>query len=99
MGKGEEPYSPRIHGGNVSEVWKKKWKSSKYYQETKYVIVQHRIENDKNGKPMVKEVLLAYPDLKKNAERRLFTWKSVLEIENLRIREAQKEDYRKRKKS
>ena len=82
MGKSKKSYSPRIHGGNVK----------------KYVIVQHRIENDKNGKPMVKEVLLAYPDLKKNAERRLFTWKSVLEIENLRIREAQKEDYRKRKK-
>ena len=82
MGKGEEPYSPRIHGGNVS----------------KYVIVQHRVENDKNGVPKVKEVLLAYPDTKKNAEYRLIKWKSILEMENLRLREATKEDFPKKRK-
>ena len=98
MGKSKKSYSPRIHGGNVSEVWEKKWKSSKYYQETKYVIVQDRIEHDSDSVPQVKEVLLAYPDTEKNAKHRLFKWKTILEMENLRLREATKADYRKRRK-
>ena len=82
MGESKKSDSPRIHGGNVS----------------KYVIVQHRVENDKNGVPKVKEVLLAYPDTKKNAEYRLIKWKSILEMENLRLREATKEDFPKKRK-
>ncbi len=65
---------------------------------SKYVIVQHKVENDKNGVPKVREVLLAYPDTKKNAEHRLFKWKNILEMENLRIREATKEDFPKKKR-
>ena len=64
----------------------------------KFVIVQDRIEHDSNGVPQVKEVLLAYPDTKKNAQYRLVKWKSILEMENLRIREATKEDFPKRRK-
>ena len=82
MGESKKSYSPRIHGGNVK----------------KYVIVQHRIENDKNGVPKIKEVLLAHPDTKKNAAHRLFKWKNILEMENLRLREAEKGDYPKKKK-
>ena len=70
MGESKKSYSPRIQGGNVS----------------KYVIVQHKVENDKNGVPKVREVLLAYPDTKKNAQYRLIKWKSILEMENLRLR-------------
>tara|TARA_B100000519_G_C14130294_1_gene384866 strand:+ start:426 stop:641 length:216 start_codon:yes stop_codon:yes gene_type:complete len=65
---------------------------------SKYVIVQHKVENDKNGVPKVKEVLLAHPDTEKNAKHRLFKWKTILEMENLRIREATKEDYPKARK-
>ena len=74
--------SPRIHGGNVS----------------KYVIVQDRIETNKDGVPQVKEVLLAHPDTEKNAKHRLFKWKTILEMENLRLREATKADYPKARK-
>ena len=63
---------------------------------SKYVIVQHKVENDKNGVPKVKEVLLAYPDTKKNAQYRLIKWKSILEMENLRLREATREDFPKK---
>ena len=48
--------------------------------------------------PKVKEVLLAYPDTKKNAEYRLIKWKSILEMENLRLREATREDFPKKRK-
>ena len=82
MGESKKSYSPRIHGGNVS----------------KYVIVQDRIETNKDGVPQVTEVLLAYPDIMKNAKHRLFKWKTILEMENLRLREATKADYRKRRK-
>jgi hypothetical protein len=64
----------------------------------KYVIVQDRIETNKDGVPQVTEVLLAYPDIMKNAKHRLFKWKTILEMENLRLREATKADYRKRRK-
>ena len=80
MGESKKSYSPRIHGGNVS----------------KYVIVQHKVENDKNGVPKVREVLLAYPDTRKNAQYRLIKWKSILEMENLRLREATREDFPKK---
>ncbi len=74
--------STRLSGGNVS----------------KYVIVQDRIETNKDGVPQVTEVLLAYPDIMKNAKHRLFKWRTILEMENLRLREATKADYRKRRK-
>ncbi len=85
MGESKKSHSPRIHGGNVS----------------KYVIVQHRIENDKNGTPSITEVILTHPDTKKNAMYRLFKWKRALEMESIRVREATKDDYkqlRRRKK-
>ena len=74
--------STRLSGGNVS----------------KYVIVQDRIETNKDGVPQVKEVLLAYPDTERNAKHRLFKWKSVLEMENLRIRKATRADNPKSRK-
>ena len=64
----------------------------------KFVIVQDRIEHDSNGGPQVKEVLLAHPDTEKNAKHRLFKWKTILEMENLRLREATKADYPKARK-
>ncbi len=82
MGKSKKSYSPRIHGGNVS----------------KYVIVQDRIETDKDGVPQVKEVLLAHPDTEKNTKHRLFKWRTILEMENLRIREATRADNPRRRK-
>jgi hypothetical protein len=63
-----------------------------------YVIVQHRIETDKKGVPRVREVLLAYPDSEFNAKKRIFKWKRILEIPNIRIRKATPEDRRKRSK-
>jgi hypothetical protein len=63
-----------------------------------YVIVQHRIENGPEGSPIIKEVLLAYPDTKANATKRLFKWRTVLEMTNLRLRQATKQDYRKKSK-
>jgi hypothetical protein len=74
--------STRLSGGNVS----------------KYVIVQDRIETNKDGVPQVKEVLLAYPDTERNAKHRLFKWKSILEMENLRIRKATRADNPKSRK-
>ena len=64
----------------------------------KFVIVQDRIEHDSNGVAEVKEVLLAHPDTEKNAKHRLFKWKTILEMENLRLREATKADYPKARK-
>ena len=64
----------------------------------KFVIVQDRIEHDSNGVPQVKEVLLAHTDTEKNAKHRLFKWKTILEMENLRLREATKADYPKARK-
>ena len=61
----------------------------------KYVIVQDRIETGPDGAPTIKEVLLAYPDIKPNAAKRLFKWRSILEMDNLRLRLATKHDYRK----
>ncbi len=63
-----------------------------------YVIVQHRIENDPKGVPKIKEALLAYPDSEENTKRRIFKWKTVLEVPNIRMREALKDDYRKKRK-
>jgi hypothetical protein len=63
-----------------------------------YVIVQHRIDINKEGVPKVKEVLLAYPDSESNAKKRVFKWKMILEIPNIRIRKATPEDRRKRSK-
>tara|TARA_R100000315_G_scaffold57439_1_gene32095 strand:+ start:25 stop:279 length:255 start_codon:yes stop_codon:yes gene_type:complete len=82
MGESKKSHSPRIHGGNVS----------------KYVIVQDRIETDKDGVPQVKEVLLAHPDTEKNTKHRLFKWRTILEMENLRIREATRADNPRRRK-
>ena len=65
---------------------------------SKYVIVQDRVETDKNGVAQVKEVLLAHPDIKQNVKKRLFKWKTILEMENLRVREAARGDYPKKKK-
>ena len=65
---------------------------------SQYVIVQHRIKTDKKGIPRVTEVLLAYPDSEFNAKKRIFKWKTILEIPNIRIREATPEDRRKRSK-
>ena len=64
----------------------------------KFVIVQDRIEHDSNGVPQVEEVLLAHPDTEKNAKHRLFKWKTILEMENIRLREATKADYPKARK-
>ncbi len=74
--------STRLSGGNVS----------------KFVIVQDRIETDKNGVPQVKEVLLAHPDTERNTKHRLFKWKTILEMENLRIRKATRADNPKSRK-
>ena len=74
--------STRLSGGNVS----------------KFVIVQDRIETDKNGVPQVKEVLLAHPDTERNTKHRLFKWKTILEMENLRIRKATRADKPKSRK-
>jgi len=60
-----------------------------------YVIIQNRIENGPEGTPIIKEVLLAYPDTKQNASKRLFKWKTILEVPNIRLRRATKQDYRK----
>tara|TARA_R100000234_G_scaffold101919_1_gene71099 strand:- start:33 stop:239 length:207 start_codon:yes stop_codon:yes gene_type:complete len=65
---------------------------------SKYVIVQDRIETDKDGVPQVKEVLLAHPDTEKNTKHRLFKWRTILEMENLRIREATRADNPRRRK-
>jgi hypothetical protein len=65
---------------------------------SKYVIVQDRIETNKDGVPQVKEVLLAHPDTERNAKHRLFKWKSILEMENLRIRKATRADNPKSRK-
>ena len=64
----------------------------------KFVIVQDRIEHDSNGVPHVKEVLLAHPDTEKNAKHRLFKWKTILEMENHRLRKATKADNPKARK-
>ena len=64
----------------------------------KFVIVQDRVQVDENGVPQVEEVLLAHPDTEKNAKHRLFKWKTILEMENLRLGEATKADYPKRRK-
>lgn len=65
----------------------------------KYVIIQLRTEKDDDGnRTAIKEVLLAYPDSKTNAMKRINKWKSVLEIPNLSMREATSKDYRKRSK-
>ena len=64
----------------------------------KFVIVQDRIEHDSNGVAEVKEVLLAHPDTEKNAKHRLFKWKTILEMENLRLRKATKADNPKARK-
>ena len=64
----------------------------------KFVIVQDRIEHDSNGVPQVKEVLLAHPDTEKNAKHRLFKWKTILEMENIRLRKATKADNPKARK-
>ena len=74
--------STRLSGGNVS----------------KFVIVQDRIETDKNGVPQVKEVLLAHPDTERNTKHRLFKWKTILEMENIRIRKATRADKPKSRK-
>tara|TARA_Y100000817_G_C16526526_1_gene398091 strand:+ start:163 stop:369 length:207 start_codon:yes stop_codon:yes gene_type:complete len=65
---------------------------------SKFVIVQDRIETDKNGVPQVKEVLLAHPDTERNTKHRLFKWKTILEMENLRIRKATRADNPKSRK-
>ena len=64
----------------------------------KFVIVQDRVQIDENGVPQVEEVLLAHPDTEKNAKHRLFKWKTILEMENLRLREATKADYPKKRR-
>ena len=64
----------------------------------KFVIVQDRVETNGDGVPQVTEVVLAYPDSKQNAKVRLLKWRKILEMENLRLREATKEDYPKRRK-
>ena len=66
---------------------------------SKYVIVQDRVETDKSGVAQVKEVLLAHPDTQQNVKKRLFKWKTILEMENLRVREAEPGDYPKRRKN
>ena len=65
----------------------------------KVVIVQDQITHDSNGVAQVKEVLLAHPEDEKNAKIRLFKWKTILEMENLRLREATKADYPKKRKA
>ena len=75
------------------EKWGTKHKSS-----AKFVIVQDRIKKNDDGVPQVTEVVLAYPDIIENVKPRLFKWKNILEMENLRLREATKADYPKRRK-
>jgi len=64
----------------------------------KYVIVQDRLAQDKNGGLKSSEVVLAYPDTLINAKSRMSKWKSILEIENIRMRKATMDDYPKTKK-
>jgi len=64
----------------------------------KYVIVQDRLKQDKKGGLKSSEVLLAYPDTLSNAKMRLGKWKSILGIENIRMRKATMDDYPKTKK-
>jgi hypothetical protein len=64
----------------------------------KYVIVQDRITQDKEGGLKSSEVVLAYPDTMDNAKMRIGKWKNILEIENIRLRKATLEDYPKTKK-
>ena len=63
-----------------------------------YVIDQHRIDTDKKGVPRIRAALLAYPDSESNAKKRVFKWKTILEIPNIWIRKATPEDRRKRSK-
>jgi hypothetical protein len=64
----------------------------------KYVIVQDRLSQDKKGGLKSSEVVLAYPDTLSNAKMRMGKWKSILEIENIRMRQATMDDYPKTKK-
>ncbi len=64
----------------------------------KYVIVQDRLAQDKKGGLKSSEVVLAYPDTLSNAKMRMGKWKSILEIENIRMRQATMDDYPKTKK-
>ena len=64
----------------------------------KYVIVQDRLTQDKKGRLKSSEVVLAYPDTLSNAKMRMGKWKSILEIENIRMRQATMDDYPKTKK-
>jgi len=63
----------------------------------KYVIVQDRLTQNKKGELKPSEVILAYPDTIVNAKMRMSKWKSILEIENIRMRKATMDDYPKTK--
>ena len=66
---------------------------------TKYVIVQVLAEKDDDGnRTAIKETLLAYPDSKTNAMKRINKWKAFLEIPGLFMREATSKDNRKKSK-
>lgn len=64
----------------------------------KYVIVQDRLTQDKKGGLKSSEVVLAYPDTLDNAKMRLGKWRSILGVENIRMRKATMDDYPKTKK-
>jgi len=64
----------------------------------KYVIVQDRLEQDKKGRLKSSEVVLAYPDTLHNVTMRMGKWKNILEVKNIRMRQATMDDYPKTKK-
>jgi hypothetical protein len=65
---------------------------------TKYTIVQDVLSQDKKGTLSASEVVLAYPDTLVNAKTRLLKWQNILEIDNIRLRQATMNDYPKTKK-
>jgi hypothetical protein len=64
----------------------------------KYVIVQDRLTQDKKGGLKSSETVLAYPDTLPNAKMRIAKWQNILEMKNIRIRQATMDDYPKTKK-
>lgn len=84
MGEKSPTRKQRIQGDNLMNI--------------KYVIVQDRLTQDKKGGLKSSEVILAYPDTLINAKSRMSKWKSILEIENIRMRKATMDDYPKAKK-
>tara|TARA_R100001129_G_scaffold166128_1_gene133117 strand:+ start:1064 stop:1351 length:288 start_codon:yes stop_codon:yes gene_type:complete len=86
-----------VKGKHNRKIRPEKW-STKYKSSAKFVIVQDRIKKNDDGVPQVTEVVLTYPDIIENVKPRLLKWKNILEMENIRLREATKADKPKRRK-